>query len=371
MKKWMRMMVAAAMVQGVHAAERALDYAAEDAAVEILKSFQKSGVVSGRIAMLPLRGDAEGLFPVVRNELSRYPALYDFYVRDDADWNALVSEIEFGDRKDDAMNVLTIQKFGSISGVDSLLYGTVREAVVENGEGLVRLTLTLADVETGRQIWTGNVSGQYRRLLFPKGDRLAATVDAAKTAAAEFAVASANFGKLDVYFMPLLSDGVDYTDFVRSEFVKQAAGDVRVFADLSEQKGQRMAMSLARDYGKGDVSVPELAQLMKQLDRMGDLAAGEGASAKPAGAVVPKALLLARFGRMAEDADFQTTNVSLNMQLVKLDGGQQVWGANVDGSAVNVKGFMPLVRRYWKWVAGGVLGLLVLGKLLGAMRRSR
>ncbi len=370
MKKWLcKLVVVLAVAGSASAADRALDYAAEDAAVSAIKAFKKSGVVSGAIAMLPLEGDRDNLYPVIRAELSRYPALYSFYVRDDADWNKLLSEVEFGERKGDVMNAESIQKFGSVEGVDALLYGSVREATAQNGDAVVRLTLTLADVETGKQIWTGNVDGEYTQMKYPQGNRLTATVNAAKAGKAEFDAAKAGFGEVDIYFVPAVAGGVDYTDFIRTEFVKATGGNIQFFADLGELKGRRMAMSLARDFGEGNVSVPELANLMKQLEGLGYVASGgKDVSAAP---VRKKALLLARFGGMEEVKDINLTNVDLNLQLVRLEDGNQLWGANVSGSAVDVKGFLPLVKKNWKFVLIVGAAVIILGMFLKAVSRPR
>jgi len=149
------------------AAERAVDYAAERAAKKALKEMRGAGVEFCRIAVLPLSEDDTYLTSVVKAEMGRYPKLFKVYVRDDAEWNKLLAEIEFSDRRFDIMDQATLQKFGSIKGVDAVLYGTVREASSDFlGNGTVRLALTLSDVETGQRLWSGNVTG---RAVFGKG----------------------------------------------------------------------------------------------------------------------------------------------------------------------------------------------------------
>jgi hypothetical protein len=97
---------------------------------------------------------------VVRAELTGLDSGLTFFMREPEDWKKLVKEIEFAQKRGDIMNKSTIQRFGSIEGVDALLYGEVREAGAKDEDSsIVRLTLVLADVETGEQIASANVSG--------------------------------------------------------------------------------------------------------------------------------------------------------------------------------------------------------------------
>lgn len=365
------MVLTAALALQVCAADRAMDYAAEDASVETLKAFQKANVSTGRIAMLPLVNDTQRLYPVVRAELARYPELYEFYTRDGAEWNVLLSEIEFGDRRGDTMDSATIQKFGRIPGVSALLYGSIREASVDaEGNGTVRLALTLAEVETGRQIWSGNVEGEYRKLLPPSGTLTKAVVDASRKAVEQFRTARAGLGAVDIYLMPCVSGGTDFSDFIRSEFIAAGGDGVRFYADLSAQKGQRLAMNLAREAESGRISIPALAQMMKQLEAVGGFLTDEGRASAP-GEQREKALMLCRFGQNEDTADLKLTRVGLNLQLVRMSDGQQLWGANTSGAAVDTVGFVPALLLYWKQIGLGLIALVAVIVLVRLMRRVR
>jgi hypothetical protein len=359
------------MVLQVCAADRAMDYAAEDASVETLKAFEAGNVSVGRIAMLPLMNDTQHLYPVVRAELARYPGLYEFFVRDDREWNVLISEIEFGDRRGDVMDTATIQKFGRIPGVSALLYGSVREASVDaDGNGIVRLALTLSEVETGRQLWSGHVVGEYRKLLPPSGNLTKAVVDASRKAVEQFKAARFGLGDVDIFLMPCVSGGTDFSDFIRSEFISAGGDGVRFYADLSAQKGQRMAMNLAREASSGQLSVPALAQMMKQLESVGGFLSDEGRASAPV-AKREKAVLLCRFGQNENTADLNLTRVGLNLQLVRMSDGQQLWGANVQGASVDVVGFSWILGKYWKQIGLGLILLVAVIVLASLMRRVR
>lgn len=151
------------------ALNRGIDYAAEEAARDIIKKFTDREINVGNIAFLPLFNDNKNIYTVVRNELSSIDSSYKFFMRKSDDLNKLMNEIRFGDLRSDIMNQSTIQKFGSIEGVDVLLYGEVREAGrIAKNEYIVRLSLVLADVETGMQIASANVKGIYKDNSAPK-----------------------------------------------------------------------------------------------------------------------------------------------------------------------------------------------------------
>jgi hypothetical protein len=342
-----------------NAAERAVDYAAEDAAVEALKTMRRAGVSEGRIAVLPLTDDQKNVTPVFKAELGRYPGLFEIYVRDDSEWNKLLSEIEFSDRRSDVMDPATLQKFGAIKGVDALLYGSVREASVDYaGNGTVRLALTLSEVETGRRLWSGNVTGQYVLRQAPTGPRLKAAVDAARKAAALLAEQSASLGRADVYALPVFSGSVDYTDFVRSELLGASDGSMRMLADSGREAGGRMVVNLVRELQSGGHAAG-LADTLGQMELFGHSGGAR------------RLLLHARFGEPEEHPELHMTSIGLNLQLVDIGSGQLVWGTTVEGRSIDAVGFLPLVEHYWKWVLGILAGLIVLAVLIKNMRRVR
>ena len=173
MKKWMRVIAVAVFAAGVVRADRLVDYAAQkatkDAVKQIEAKLQKDGVDAGNIAFLPLFKDEGGIYPVVRAELTSADSGLEFFMREPEDWKKLVKEIEFGQKRGDIMNKSTIQRFGDIEGVDALLYGEVREAGAKDEDSsIVRMTLYLADVETGEQIASAIAEGVAEKEKTPE-----------------------------------------------------------------------------------------------------------------------------------------------------------------------------------------------------------
>jgi hypothetical protein len=145
---------------------RAVDYAAGRAAAQLWERLVDSQLRELRIAFLPLFNDGSDgvapIYPVVRAELASQTGRHSFFTRDEAEWNRLIGEISFGASRADVMDAATIQRFGAVKGVEALLYGEVREASsTADGAGVVRLTLFLAEVATGQQLWSGNIEGAY------------------------------------------------------------------------------------------------------------------------------------------------------------------------------------------------------------------
>jgi len=164
MKKQMMRVLAVVFTACTVQADRLVDYAAEKAAADAIRQIEaklnKDGAEAGNIAFLPLFNDESGIYPVVRAGLTGVDSSLEFFMREPADWQNLVNEIEFGQKRSDIMNKATIQSFGSVEGVDALLYGEVREAgAKDEHSGIVRMTLYLADVETGEQIASAIAQG--------------------------------------------------------------------------------------------------------------------------------------------------------------------------------------------------------------------
>lgn len=349
------------------AASRAVDYAAEDAAFSTVKALRDSNVAAQRIAVLPLAGDRAELSTLLRSELVRYSDYYEFYVRNDAEWNGLLSEIEFGDRRGDVMDAATIQKFGKVKGVDAILYGAVREASTEeNGDGRVRLNLMLADVETGQQLWAGMIEGEYLNLTPPDTVLQRAAVTSAEAAAKEFAQVKSRLGTLDILIFPLVKDRTDFSDVVSAPFVNQGDRSIRFFKDLGLQKGHRKVLTMVKGRQADSPEIPAVLNLLSSLGAAGLVEQQED----PAEAERPKAVLIGRFGELTEDA--LTASLPLNLTLVDLKSGQVFWSTNVEPLAMDVRGAgVALLSKYGKEIAiaVGVIGVLLV--LVFKMRRPR
>ena len=114
------------------------------------------------IAVVPLRGDSdEYITELARGAVTR--TQYALFTRSDETWDMLLKEIEWGARRDDVMNPETVQRFGKVEGVDAILYGIVWDKSVNlwSIRAHVKVTLKLADVETGQTQWhCGPLAGE-------------------------------------------------------------------------------------------------------------------------------------------------------------------------------------------------------------------
>jgi hypothetical protein len=115
---------------------------------------QKSFPDVTNVAVVPLRKDPDSYATdALRSAITR--TQYRVFTRDDKEWDALLAEIEWGVRKEDVMDEATIQRFGSIEGVDAILFGQVWDLDTDE-HGLfskARISVHLADVETGQVLW--------------------------------------------------------------------------------------------------------------------------------------------------------------------------------------------------------------------------
>ena len=148
---WLSVCVNSACADEQETLQRATDTALEQLAHD-LDQISSEGVKS--VAVVPLRGDNdEYATGRVRDLVTR--TKYALFTRNEATWDNLLAEIEWGVRREDVMNPDTVQKFGKIEGVDAILYGRVWDQSVNlwSIRGHVKVSLVLADVETGQELW--------------------------------------------------------------------------------------------------------------------------------------------------------------------------------------------------------------------------
>ena len=114
------------------------------------------------VAVVPLRGDEDGYATGrVRDAVTRTE--YGLFTRNDETWDTLLAEIEWGVRREDVMNPDTVQKFGKVEGVDAIIYGRIWDRGVNlwSIRGHAKVSLVLADVETGQELWrSGPLAGE-------------------------------------------------------------------------------------------------------------------------------------------------------------------------------------------------------------------
>lgn len=386
-KWWLRTKLSAALFLLLPlcsaANERFIDYAAEDAAYRTIRSLTNSKVDAGRIAFVGLFGEEQDLAPVFRAGVIGTPGQFRFYTRDEEEWDTLVEEIDFANRRSDVMDRGSIQEFGRIQGVDSLLYGDIREARIVDDQAVVRLALTLAEVETGEILWSSNVEGEYSITSQPQP--LPENVRRAAIAAAQNAADRLHDwgGNLDdtvqVFFLPLQGEnGGLLTDIMVGELVGKGGDRLRFFSPPSESDTRRMLDRLAEDlYGPGASSEAHRQRIAEQL---GQIAASKSNGDR----VVPvNAVLMGRVTGVNESEELQgtATRVSVNLQIINPLNHRNLWSANVKGaySGDAAEDLLTRLRIYLTdniamvaaVLAGALVILFLLGKMLKAVTRPR
>ncbi len=149
---------------------QAVDRAVEKACWEITEDLSRRSIEGiTNVAVLPLWNDEDGyVHDTLKGLLARTP--YSVMVRSQKEWDALLGEIEWGVLREDIMNPATVQKFGRIEGCDAILYGTVRQRSVNPWmfRAVARLNVHMAEVETGRIIWSSGPVGAWVWLEWPE-----------------------------------------------------------------------------------------------------------------------------------------------------------------------------------------------------------
>ena len=143
-----------------YAGDREVDAATEAAAKKTITSMKKGSFSNKRIAFLGIAGAQKKLMHVFRAALVENKGEFDFFVRDSKEWDVIMSEVEFADRKSDLMDPASVAKFGDLQQCNALLYGRILETSTEGKTAVVRLSMTLTSLK-GRFLWSKNVTAKY------------------------------------------------------------------------------------------------------------------------------------------------------------------------------------------------------------------
>ena len=135
--------------------KRALDSAVDKACRNAAEELRATGFENiETIAVLPLWGEDKDGYATdtLKSHLSNSP--YKLMVRSTREWTQLLDEIKWNTLREDIMNTQTVQSFGKIEGCDAVVYGTVRQRDTNpwTFRATVRMTLHMADVETGQRL---------------------------------------------------------------------------------------------------------------------------------------------------------------------------------------------------------------------------
>lgn len=349
-------------------AAREIDYAVEDAAVKTIQELTERNIDVSNIAFVGLAGDKGDLGTIFRSGLLRVPGSYNFFTRDDSEFNVLLSEIEFGDRRGDVMDQSTIKSFGKIKGVDALLYGKLLEATVEGDEGIVRVTLTLADVETGQLLWSGNITGKYTKPT-PRDniDRkiIEATIDAGKLIAAKISNKK-NQVKTDIFLLPLVGKmSGELTDILTTELISNCTNNLLSFysepSAVNVNSVRNLSYKLAGE-GTNGVSQVQLGKLLTQLEQIYDVPdsdKGDGITAKKS----IKAYLIGNIVNVTEASKGNPAKVIVTYKLRKCSNNQLITGGTVTGSS-NPESLTTDEEMMNLWKDSGLTIKLIAGAIL-------
>lgn len=168
----MLMLVVCGVLAGPAAAlateQEQLDQAARLAVTRAVALLGQRPKIDGvnNVAVCPIWADQQRYVTEQAKAAVTIETPYRLFTRQDAEWDKLLAEIEWSERREDLMNPETVKRFGRIEGVDAILYGTVREwsLSVWSTRALCRLNLHLANVETGEIVWS---SGEVQAEAYP------------------------------------------------------------------------------------------------------------------------------------------------------------------------------------------------------------
>jgi len=374
--KFLTGMMAALMCITSYGASREIDYATEDAAVKTIQELAERNIAISNIAFIGLAGDKGGLTQIFRSGLLRVPGAYSFFTRDDKEFDVLLSEIEFGDRRGDVMETSTIKSFGKIKGVDALLYGKIQEAAVEGKNGIVRVTLTLANVETGQLLWSGNITGTYtaptpRENIDQK--IIEAAIDAGKKVADKLTEKS-GISATDVFLLPLVGKmSSDLSDMLTTEVISSNNNNALSFfsepASVSTNTVRNLSYKLAGE-GNSGVTQMQLGKILKQLEQMYDVP--ESSKSNVGSANKTKAYMIGTIVNVTEADNSNEAKVTVTFKLRKCANNQLIAGGTVtgvsSGEPAKILTNDETLIKIWndsgiliKLIAGVVAVLLVVG----------
>lgn len=141
-----------------HADEKqALDESVNQAVEEIAEALGATSFESIKsIAVLPLWGEDEDGYVVDTLKSHLSGSKYALLARSTPEWEKLLGEIKWNTLREDVMSPQTVQSFGKIEGCDAIIYGTVRDRKINPYafKAITRLTLHMADVESGEIVWS-------------------------------------------------------------------------------------------------------------------------------------------------------------------------------------------------------------------------
>ena len=337
MLKWMSgLAVVLFAVITVNAANREIDFAVENAAEQSVVKLNAASRVKGvdTIAFIGLAGDRSGYSNTFRAALHNLKSRFKFYTRNEIEWGALTHEMELAVKRGDIMDKNSLQKFGDFKGVQAYLYGVIKEATVDSdGTAIFRVTLTLSRIETGEQIWEGNVVGQYKGKI-TRGTVPDSVVKAAQDAGRQvnekLASDKNKLPKCNIFLLPILGKDADaVSDVIISQMV--TVGDDKLSFYSNTTSVDPLAIkSIAADLDANSPTYTsaQLSAIMKKLEKMYNInpnAVGQGKYGSNA-----NAYLIARV--INATGDDKKGKMMLDVKLRDFANNKILWSGTFDGA---------------------------------------
>ena len=362
--------------EGIYDAVKA---AAEKTVNQMTATAETAGIKN--IAFLGFKNDRSQFDPEFRAALSASPGRFSFYTRNEEELDRLAGEIEFGEKRGDIMKSDTIQKFGRVNGVQALLYGRIVEiGLNNNGYYVFKVSLTLSEIETGRDAWGGLITGVYRpqeelKTVTPEVTK--AAIDAGKQLNNKLQLAKNNLPECNIFVVPFLGkDAGAVSNIIISELDEHSGGRIAVYANT------RLLDSLDIDDINSDVNGNMATLSSRQLKELSEKLINEYN-------INPKAMSGGKYGDSRVNAYLQgsITNVYLdkkdhtqkliiNVQLRNLKNNKLMWSETVEGEYELPMTSEQTIIKMWKenkmliMIGGGVIALLILIILFMIFSRS-
>lgn len=353
-------------ITSTYGAAREIDYAIEDAAVKTIQELTDRNIAINNIAFVGLAADKGDLTATFRSGLLRVPGSYNFFTRDDKEFNILLSEIEFGDRRGDVMDQSTIKQFGKIQGVDALLYGKLQEATVEGTDGIVRVVMTLANVETGQLLWSGSITGTYTTPTPRENINLQvieAAVDAGKKLAEKLAEKT-NIPMTDVFLLPLVGKmSADLSDMLSTEVISSNQNQSLSFfsepSAVNTNTVRNLSYKLAGE-GSSGVSQVQLGKVLQQLEQMYNVPKSDKTGAQLSAAHRVQAYLIGSIMNVTEPTAGKQAKVTVTFKMRNCESNQIIAGGTVTGISIG-EALTSNERLAKIWRESGLLIQLIIG----------
>ena len=342
----------------VNAGNREVDFAVENAAEQTVVKMNKAPRIkdADTIAFIGLAGDRNGYSNTFRAALHNLKSRFKFYTRNEIEWGALTHEMEIAVKRGDIMEKKSLQKFGDFKGVQAYLYGVIKEATIDpDGTAVFRITLTLSRIETGEQIWEGNIVGQYKgkitRGAVPDS-LIKAAQDAGRQVNEKLASDKNKLPKCNIFLLPILGKDADaVSDVIISQMV--TAGDNKLSFYSNVTSVDPLAIkAIAKDLEANSPTYTstQLSAIMKKLEKMYNInpnAVGKGKYGSST-----NTYLIARV--INAEGDYKKGKLMLDVKLRDFADSKILWSGTFDGAFIETAAPTPpetsneVVKSFWE-----------------------